>query len=287
MNVIEVHSLNDPRVCVYANMRDAELAQRRDPSDPAAHAGVFIAEGELVVRRLISSRFQVQSVLTTPTRLATIGDALDALPAHTPVYLVSQVVMDAIVGFNMHRGLLAVGLRGVEPTIDELLDRTGPVVVLEDINNHDNIGGVFRNVAALAGPDASVILSPRCCDPLYRKALRVSIGCVLSVPWARAEAWPNVLEHMATRDILTLAMTPNPPADSLSAIAKCLQAKPTRFAIILGAEGPGLTDAALRRCAQRVRIEMHKAAPEVDSLNVHVAASLALYELWARHTPGH
>ena len=274
-----ISASSDPRVQVYANMRDAELAQRTDPLDPSAHAGLFIAEGELVVRRLIASRFQVHSVLTTPTRLATIQDAVDRLTPETPVFLVDQPVMDSIVGFSMHRGVLAVGVRGRPLALPDLLARTGPIVVLEDVNNHDNLGGIFRNVAALAGPHASVVLSPRCADPFYRKALRVSIGCVLSVPFARAQRWPEDLDQLRRPELVLMGLTPNPPCRMLAQIARDPEICTRRPVLLFGAEGPGLSHAALSRVDHRVAIEMDKSSPEVDSLNVHVAAGVALHHL--------
>lgn len=279
INLIPVDSLSDPRVAVYANMRDAELAQRADPFSEAAHGGLFIAEGELVVRRLIASRYRVRSVLTTQTRLRSIGDALAGLGEEVPVYLVEQGVMDAIAGFSMHRGLLAVGVRDRAATLPDLLARTGPVVVLEDVNNHDNLGGIFRNVAALGGAQASVVLSPRCVDPLYRKALRVSIGCVLSVPWTRVTDWLAALDQLRESKVMVCGMTPNPPAEDLDTLARDPALRGRRLGLLFGAEGPGLSREALGKCDRRVRIEMDRASAEVDSLNVHVAAGIALYRL--------
>lgn len=273
--LIHVKSLAhaDERLSVYANMRDAELAQRTDPLNADAHAGVFIAEGELVLRRLIGSRFKVQSVLTTPSRVDSLADALVGLDPAVPTFLAPQAVLNEIVGFNMHRGVLGVGVRGPGLTVDDLLARPGPILVLEDLVNHDNLGGVFRNAAALGGPGVSVLLSPRCADPLYRKSLRVSMGLVLGVPFARAAAWPGVLDGLRERGLEVWAMTPK--AGSLE-LGNLLRGEPKRLALVLGSEGPGLTNEAFARAGRAVRIRMHPADPAVDSLNVAMAGGIAL-----------
>lgn len=277
MNLVPIESLADPRIALYANMRDAELAQRADPLDPAAHAGVFIAEGELVVRRLVRSRFKTQSVLTTPTQLKSLDDALAGLPAATPIYLAEQDLLNQIVGFNMHRGLLAIGERGAPPLLSDLLQRRGPVLILEDLGNHDNLGGIFRNAAALGGPGVWVLLSPRCADPLYRKSLRVSMGLVLSVPFTRAESWPATIPEVSIAGFETWGLTPQDGAISLRAARGGNSIG--RVALVLGSEGPGLTDQALAVCDRRVRVEMEKADEAVDSLNVAMAAGIALYSM--------
>ena len=275
MNLIPVQTLSDPRLAPYASMRDAELAQRADPLDAAAHQGLFIAEGELVLRRLIASPFPVQSVLTTPTRLDTLRDALDGLPAETPIFLADLPVLSQIVGFNMHRGVLAIGSRARPLILSDLLARTGPLIVLEDLTNHDNLGGVFRNAAALGGPGVSVAISPRCADPLYRKSVRVSMGTALCVPFARLTSWPDPLTEIRTAGLDVWGLSPDPEAVPIREAQT--QAKGRRVALVLGSEGPGLTDAARRTCSRLVRIPMNKADPTVDSLNVAMALGIALH----------
>lgn len=277
MNLVPIESLSDPRIALYANMRDAELAQRTDPLDSSAHSGVFIAEGELVVRRLVRSRFKTQSVLTTPTRLKSIGDALAGLPAATPIYLADQNLLNQIVGFNMHRGLLAIGERGTLPSLADLVQRPGPVLILEDLTNHDNLGGIFRNAAALGGPGVWILLSPRCADPLYRKSLRVSMGLALSVPCTRAETWPDAMRTLSAAGYETWGLTPQNGAIPLRAASG--RAGAGKVALVLGSEGPGLSDQALAACDRRVCVEMDKADDAVDSLNVAMAAGIALFEL--------
>lgn len=276
MKLVPVDNLADPRLAPYANMRDAELAQRADPLDGAAHGGLFIAEGELVLRRLIASRFAVQSVLTTPTHVGSLGDALDGLDADVPVFVAEPRLLSEIVGFNMHRGVLGVGVRGPGLALADLISRPGPLVVLEDLVNHDNLGGVFRNIAALGGSGASVLLSPRCADPLYRKSLRVSMGTILSVPFARAEAWPGVLDLLANAGFDVWGLTPRNEATDIGEAVRTLP-NGSKVALILGTEGTGMSEAALHACTRLVRIPMRRIDPNVDSLNVAVAAGIALH----------
>ena len=278
MPTIPVTNLSDPRLAPYANMRDAELAQRADPLDPRAHGGLFIAEGELVVRRLVRSSFRTVSVLTTPSRLASLGDALDGLPPDVPIFLATQPLMDQIVGFNMHRGVLAIGSRGPGRTVAELLAASGPLVLLEDVNNNDNLGGIFRNAAALGGPRCSIILSTNCADPFYRKSLRVSMGSVLGLPFARSEDWPGDLQLIRQAGFKLWGLTPRVGAEDLSILVTLPECAPARTAVLLGAEGPGLSESTLAACDKWVRIPMTP-GPEVDSLNVGVAAGIALYAL--------
>lgn len=286
--LIEITSADDPRIADYRAVREAELREHR--SD--APGGLFVAEGELVVRRLIASPFITRSVLVTPTRLGTIRDALDRLPHETPVYIADQPTMNSIIGFNIHRGILAIGLRGHPPPLESLLLPHRTLVVLEDLTNHDNIGGIFRNTAALAGTGAraAILLSPRCADPLYRKSIRVSVGQALSVPFATLENWPGDLATLRGAGYFVLALTPSPRARDISEVQQELRERPRPIALLLGAEGPGLTGAALDLAEAHVRIPMPGRdlcsgagadAPEsaVDSLNVSVAAAVALHPL--------
>jgi tRNA G18 (ribose-2'-O)-methylase SpoU len=162
----------------------------------------------------------------------------------------------------------------VMPTLESLFVKKSVLLVLEDLANHDNMGGLFRSLAALAGPDrAGVVLSTRCCDPLYRKALRVSMGCALRVEWAVAAQWPAALEQIAAAGFEVLAMTPGKGAQSLGELEVVRGGSEKRIALVLGAEGPGLSKGALDACARRVKIPID---PSVDSLNVGVAGAIAL-----------
>lgn len=281
MNLVPINDLADPRLSPYANMRDAELAQRADPLDAAAHGGLFIAEGDLVVRRLLTSRFALHSVLTTPTRLESLRTELEARAGDAPIFLADPTLLSAVVGFNMHRGLLAIGRRGRGMKVDELLASKGPLVVLEDLTNHDNLGGIFRNAAALGGCGVGVLLSPRCADPLYRKSLRVSMGCALAVPFARAETWPDPLTALSRAGFDTWALTPSPDAQSIETIP----GNGCQVAVVLGTEGAGLSVEAISACHRRVVIPMSKVDDSVDSLNVAMAAGIALSRIARRTNP--
>jgi tRNA G18 (ribose-2'-O)-methylase SpoU len=281
LNLIPLDTLDDPRTAEYRALRDAHLRDAAaDPAEPSH--GVFIAEGELVVRQLFSSSLRTRSVLLTHQRLSTMRDALEHLPSGTPIYLTGQAVMNGIVGFNIHRGILASGDRPPQPDLGVLLRTCASLVILEDLANHDNVGGIFRCTAALAGipspgvagpTGAAVLLSPRCCDPLYRKAIRVSVGAALHIPFARLSSWPDQLHTVRDAGFRLIALTPDPAAIPIDQVG--LSAG-SRSALILGAEGPGLTDAALTLADVRVRIPI---SFEVDSLNVTVAAAIALHRL--------
>lgn len=287
MKMTRIESLSDPRVADYANLRDAELLQREEPLNPAGHRGLFIAEGELVVRRLLESRYRTRSVFLAESRLASMQDAIGRLPAQTPVLVAPQQLFNEIVGFNIHRGALAIGERGEPQTLSELLARRGPFLILEDLCNHDNLGSIFRNVAALGGTEAAVLLSPRAADPLYRKCIRVSMGNVLSVPFVRLTDFPDPSGHDAhalrAAGIELWAMTPADDALSINCLAaahaKSTNASTTRIAMMFGSEGPGLTQEAIALADHGVVIPMRKAHAEVDSLNVGVASAVALFVL--------
>jgi tRNA G18 (ribose-2'-O)-methylase SpoU len=278
MALIPISTLDDPRITDYLDIRDAEM--RRTRFD--APGGLFVAEGELVFRRLLDSAFRTRSVLVTPTRIGSVQDALDRLDAATPVFCVDQALMNSIVGFNIHRGILAIGERGPEPDPRVLLARASVAVVLEDLVNHDNVGGIFRNVAAIAGlPDAGqgggggvVLLSPRCSDPLYRKAIRVSMGWVLGVPYARLSAWPDGLREVREAGFRVAALDPGPGSIELASFVEGLP-RGARVAFVAGTEGAGLSGGVLDLADARVRIPM-RGSPRVDSLNVGVAVAVAL-----------
>ena len=310
MNLIPIESIDDPRVSDYANLRDVELLQRAEmgletsgenvPGDAPvhwrarenggpAHRGLFMGEGELVVRRMIDSPFEVRSVFLTPTRLKTIEDALRRMPEDVPVYVAEPRVLSAVVGFNIHRGILACGVRGEGTSVGRLLDRDGPLLVLEDLFNHDNIGSIFRNAAALAGTRAGVVLTEKCADPLYRKCIRVSVGNVLSIPFARVESVEALSRARGGAGAPPggwelWALSPRGDAEPLRvAVEEVARARRAgaarRVALMLGSEGPGLSASAMA-CADRlVRIPMRRSHENVDSLNVAVAAAIALHEL--------
>lgn len=267
LHIIPIHSPDDPRASAYANQKDAWLRAQRG-EDPG---GLFVAEGELVVRALIDSGYRTRSVLLTPTRLETMRPWLHRLPQGTPVYLASREVMSDVVGFHIHRGILALGARRHPEPIESILARADLLVVLEDLANHDNVGGIFRSVSALGRNSPAVILSPRCCDPLYRKSLRVSMGHVLRVPFTTAGDWPHTIDRIRDAGFQIIALTPAPDAEPL---VWGMHGISGRLAILVGAEGPGLSQRALASADRRVCIPMRAG---VDSLNVVTALSIALF----------
>jgi tRNA G18 (ribose-2'-O)-methylase SpoU len=261
--VVPITDLADPRLDDYRNVPDPELLHAR---------GVFVAEGRHVVRRLLTStRFTTRSLLVTETALASLSDMAVHFP-DLPVFVIAQEAMNAVIGFNIHRGCLAIGHRPIRARWTEVVSDARRVLILERIANADNVGGIFRNAAAL-GADA-VLLGPACTDPLYRKAIRTSMGGVLTVPFAELDDWPGDLETLRLLGFRLMALTPAADATPLSDYAT--RSIESRIALMLGHEGDGLSPQALGSADVRVRIPM---APGVDSVNVATAAAIALYEL--------
>lgn len=271
----------DPRVDAYRAQKDAWLrARHRGNGESAApeatgtgyEGGLFMAEGTLVLQQLVESRYEPESLLVIEARLGTIEPELARLPDHTPVYVVTREVMEQITGVDMHRGVLCAARRGTDRTVAEVIEGAQVLVVLEDLSNHDNVGGIFRSAAALAGPDrVGVLLTPRCCDPLYRKAIRVSMGWALRVPFATIDEWPNGLARLHEAGWTTLAMTPGEGSEPIGGLGPI-----DKPAILIGAEGPGLAAQTLAMASRRIQIPIH---PAVDSLNATVAASIAIERL--------
>ena len=257
----EVTDPADPRV---ADFRDLTNADRR-PDRPGGK-GLVIAEGVPVVQRLLASPYRPRAVLGVPARLADL--AADLAGAPFPVYATSADVLARTVGFHLNRGVLAAADRAPSPPLDPLLTLARRVLVLEGVNDHENLGALFRNAAGL-GADA-VLLGPRCADPLYRRSVRVSMGHVLRVPFVTLPRWAELRTALAGFTVLALA--PHPPSVPLSTV----EPSAPKVALLLGAEGPGLTAEALAAADTRVRIPM---APGVDSLNVATAAAIALHHL--------
>ncbi len=262
----QIHRIDDPadlRVADYLDVRERDLVGRRRK---------FVAEGEVVLRSLLGgrSRFAPCSVLVAEHRLEAQADLLALVPTDVPVYAAAQAVLDRIAGFHLHRGLLAIGSRGAEPGLAEFLDALpvrATVVVAVGIANHDNVGGIFRNAAAFGA--AAVLLDGGSCDPLYRKAIRVSAGACLTVPFVRDGGAVDILDALAAAGFEALALSPA-GAEPLRAVSP-----PARTALVVGAEGPGLPSEILARC-RTVAIPM---AAGTDSLNVATAAAIALYGL--------
>jgi tRNA G18 (ribose-2'-O)-methylase SpoU len=258
----------DPRLADYREIRDAER-RRRD--------GTFIAEGRQVVRRLLAARrYRVRSALVTPPALSALGEVLAS--AGVPAYLIRQDIVEAVVGIEFHHGCLAAGERGAEPAADAVLAeaRGHPLVVLEGLGDASNVGALFRN--ALAFGVGAVFLSPGTADPLYRKAIRVSSGATVAMPFARLVDWPRDLGRLRAAGYTVVALTPRAEAVDLGDLGDG-RPLPARVALLLGTEGRGLSAEALAAADLQVRIPM---APEMDSLNVAAAGAVALHWLSRR-----
>jgi len=261
---IRIDSSRDPRVGAYRNLRDRHLIARR---------GLFVAEGRLIVRRVIESgRFVVRSLLLGDASRRALDDALSLLPAQVPVYVCAVEQLADLTGFNLHRGCLALVDRLPVRTVHDVIRDAKTVIVLDSVSNADNVGGVFRSAAAF-GVDA-VLLSPGCCDPLYRKAIRTSMGAALLVPFSRVDPWPLGLLHLREHGFSLVALTVSDASVSLDAYVA--GDRPERVAVIVGAECSGLGAEVEALADSRVRIPIRR---HVDSLNLSVAAGIALWGL--------
>jgi tRNA G18 (ribose-2'-O)-methylase SpoU len=257
--IVRIEDPADPRIEPYRAVRDRDVA---------GHGNRFIVEGEVVLDVFLTRRrFSVESLLLAENRVERLQDYFCTFDLEVPIYVASRSVMDAIVGFPIHRGVLAIGLRRREPSHAEILSKLGAnaVVGLLGLTNHDNVGGIFRNAAAF-GVDA-LVMDRASCDPLYRKAIRVSTGATLRVPYGRAPDAASLCDALDEAGFHTLALSPGGESD-LQEVAPA-----PRTALLLGAEGPGLPTEILTRC-RTVRIRM---APDFDSLNVATASGIALY----------
>jgi tRNA G18 (ribose-2'-O)-methylase SpoU len=252
---------DDPRIADYRALTDLDLRTRWEPPN-----GLFIAEGELVLRRALRAGYAARSVLVDAKRVDQIAD-LEL--AGAPVYAASPEVLDRVTGFHVHRGVLASFYRKPVPTAAQVLATARRVAILEDVNNHTNLGAIFRGAAAL-GIDG-VLLSPTCADPLYRRSVRVSMGEVFAVPYAGLWPWPDALHAVRRAGFTLLALTP-----AGEPIQRLTGAERARPALLLGAEGPGLTGPVLAASDRQVAIPMRRG---VDSLNVAAAAAVAFWEL--------
>ena len=252
----------DERIADYRALTDVELRTRWAPPH-----GLFIAEGELVLRRALRAGYALRSVLVDVKRVGQVDDLVGA----APVYGAAQDVLERTTGFQVHRGMLASFHRRPLPSAAEVMAGARRVAILEDVNNHTNVGAIFRGAAAL-GMDG-VLLSPACADPLYRRSVRVSMGEVFAVPYARLEPWPDALAQVRGDGLTLIALTP--AADALP-IQHLSGEQRDRCALLLGAEGPGLSPAAVQASDLRVVIPMRA---KVDSLNVAAAAAVAFWEL--------
>jgi len=264
---VDVIDILDPADSRVDDFRDLNSVDRR-PDLPTGK-GLVIAEGVLVAQRMLASRFRPHAFLGTQRRLLELAD--DLADAGAPYYRAPAEVMAEVVGFHLNRGVLGAARRAPELTVSDVIRGARTVAVLEGVNDHENLGSIFRNAAGL-GVDG-VIFGTGCADPLYRRAVRVSMGHALLVPFAKAQQWPADLNTLRDNGFRLLAMTPNPAAQTLAEAIDGLADQ--KVAILVGAEGPGLTETAMRASDTRVRIPM---ARGTDSLNVATAAALAFYE---------
>ena len=272
MPVLSIDDAGDPRLADYRGIPEPELARTR---------GVFVAEGRLVVRRLLASRFVTRSVMVTPAVFATVQADLEGRPC-LPVFVVPQGLMNAVAGFNIHRGCLAIGERSAPASWEAVVrsrrssDRPQSLIALERVGNADNVGATFRAAAAFGA--AAVLLDSSCADPLYRKAIRTSMGAALQVPFATDVSLVDALAHLRDDGWSTVGLTPD--AGALPARDVFARVGRDRAVLVLGHEGDGLTTATAAACTHVARIPM---TADVDSLNVAMAAGIALYE-WRQST---
>lgn len=263
--LIQVADAGDPRLADYVGLTDVHLRRSLE----TAH-GLFVAEGEKVIRRAIAADYPMRSLLVTEEKLASLADLAASCPG--PVYVIAPAAAEALTGYRVHRGALASMQRLPLPAVADLVDGARRIVVLEDIVDHENVGAIFRCAAAL-GFDA-VILAPRCADPLYRRAVKVSMGAVFSVPYARLTDWRGGLDGLRAAGFQVLALTPAADAVPIEQVPAA-----EKLALLLGTEGDGLSARWLAAADARIRIPM---SGGVDSLNVASAAAIACYLLGRR-----
>ena len=260
-DLVEVTDPADPRLADYRDLRDVELRKHLE-----SEQGLFIAEGEKVVRRAVEGGFAARSFVMAPRWLAGLSDVLDRSEA--PCYVVSEDLAERVTGFHVHRGALASLHRRALPSVSAVLAEARTVVVLEDVVDHTNVGAVFRSAAAL-GVDA-VLLAPRCADPLYRRSVKVAMGAVFSVPWTRLDDWYDALPSLSQAGFTTVALT---PADDAVPVEEAVAGR-DRVALVMGTEGHGLTERWMTSADVRAVIPM---SAGVDSLNVAAATAVACY----------
>ncbi|MGE3177661.1 MAG: TrmH family RNA methyltransferase [Vicinamibacterales bacterium] len=264
MPIVQLESLEGDATALYRRLRDPELVRRQ---------GLFIAEGRLVVERLLGDpRFDIQSVLLSHAAAEALSPVLDRLSPSVPVFIASIEQFGALTGVNVHRGCLALVKRPAEAVLGAVVASARTVIALDRVSNPDNVGGVFRNAAAL-GAEA-LVLGPGCCDPFYRKAIRTSMAATFRVPFARIDRWPDAFRVLREAGCTLVAMTPARDAVALDVFAQA--PRPRRLALLCGAEGEGLPLSLLDACDVRVRIPIRE---DVDSLNVAVAVGIALARL--------
>jgi len=258
-----VDDRRDPRLLPYTHLTDVEHRRRLE-----AATGTFVVEGTTAIRRAVTSPYRLRSVLVTAAKAEAL--AADLAPLDVEVLVAEHALMSAVAGFDIHRGAVGVADRTILPDLPTVVAGASTVVVLEGINDHENLGAIARSAAAL-GVDA-LVLDPRCADPLYRRCVRVSMGEILHLPFTRVSAWPGALADLGGAGLAIVALTPAADAEHIGVVAARVGGRPV--ALLLGAEGPGLSDAALAAADHRARIPLR---PGTDSLNIGHAAAIAFY----------
>jgi tRNA G18 (ribose-2'-O)-methylase SpoU len=269
MGVIRVERIDDPRIALYRDLKGRELRERCD---------AFVVEGRGPLETLLdASPFRPDSLLLSERAGRSLAGRIAALPDAIPVYVAPRPLLAEIVGFDLHRGVLALCRRDCETGWDELFgpggvaaDAAAPVVVLEALANLDNVGAIFRNARAFGVP--AIAICPRSCDPLYRKAIRTSLGATLCVPFVRTDDWPNPLARLRAQGFTVAALHPGDDAVPLGGCDPAQVSGPV--ALLVGTEGSGISEAALAECDLRIRIPM---ADGMDSINVATACAIALH----------
>lgn len=267
--LVELDDADDPRLADYRDLRDVQLRRSLE-----AEHGLFLAEGEKVVRRAVEAGYRPRSLLMAPRWLDGLSDVLARTDA--PCYVVSERLAEEVTGFHVHRGALASLHRRPPQPVEQVLAGARTVVVLEDVVDHTNIGAVLRSAAAL-GVDA-VLLSPRCADPLYRRAVKVAMGAVFALPWTRLPGWSGAMDDLEARGFTTVALTLAPDSQPLDEAVGGVD----RLALVLGSEGHGLSTQWQRTASRRAVIPMQAG---VDSLNVAAAAAVACWVAATRDHP--
>ncbi len=265
--IVPVERADDPRLADYVGLTDVALRRRAEPD-----LGIYIAESEKVIRRALAAGHRLRSLLMAPRWLTDLADVVAQAEADgIPVFVGEHAALEAVTGFHVHRGALAAMARPALPAVDEVVRDARRVVILEDIVDHTNVGAAFRSSAAL-GVDA-VLVTPRCADPLYRRAIRVSMGTVFQVPWTRIPDWPSGIGSLRAQGFTVAAFALGERAVDLDILAAD---PPERLAMVLGTEGDGLSRHTVAACDLEVRIPM---AGGVDSLNVAAASAVAMWAL--------
>jgi tRNA G18 (ribose-2'-O)-methylase SpoU len=259
--VIRIDDADDPRLADYRHLKDVELRHATEASE-----GMFIVEGHVAVDQLVRSPYPVRSCLVLDTRLPKLTMTLSGR-TDAPVYVAGRDVLASVVGFEHHRGVLAAGGRLPPAQPIDVINVVDRIVMLEDVTDHENIGAIFRSAAGFGF--GAALLSPRCCDPLYRRSIRVSMGHVLHTPLATLEPWPDGFDEVRAAGFTIVALTPDATADDIASVTI-----DGRVAVLLGSEGDGLSAEALDAADRRVRIPM---TAVVDSINVGAAAAIAFH----------